>query len=51
MQHDLTVLTKRKEMICYYESFGYDGKGALDKYFYHSTELVYLQKTDQASPS
>jgi hypothetical protein len=32
----LTVLTKRKETIRYCESFGYDGKCALNKYFYHS---------------
>jgi hypothetical protein len=36
MQFDLTVLTKRKEMIRYYESFGYGGKCTLDKYFYRS---------------
>jgi hypothetical protein len=27
---DLIVLTKTKEMIYYYESFGYNGKGALN---------------------
>jgi hypothetical protein len=36
--HDLYVLTKRKETISYYESFGYGDKGALDKRFYHSNE-------------
>jgi hypothetical protein len=39
MQHDLTVLTKRKETICYYESFGYGGKCTLDKRFYRSNEV------------
>jgi hypothetical protein len=33
---DLTVLTKIKEMTRYCESFGYSGKGALDKRFYRS---------------
>jgi hypothetical protein len=33
--HDLTVLTKTKQMIRYCESFGYGGKVALDKRFYH----------------
>jgi hypothetical protein len=36
MQLNITVLTKRKEMICYWESFGYGGKYALNKRFYHS---------------
>jgi hypothetical protein len=36
MQLDLTVLTKRKETICYCESFGYSGKYTLNKCFYHS---------------
>jgi hypothetical protein len=36
MQLILIVLIKRKEMIRYYESFGYSGKCALDKCFYHS---------------
>jgi hypothetical protein len=29
--YDLTVLTKTEEMIHYYESFGYGGKGVLNK--------------------
>jgi hypothetical protein len=36
MQLILIILTKRKEMICYCESFGYGGKCALDKCFYRS---------------
>jgi hypothetical protein len=36
MQLILIVLTKRKEIFRYCESFGYDGKCALDKRFYHS---------------
>jgi hypothetical protein len=36
MQLILIVLTKRKETIRYYESFGYGGKCALDKCFYRS---------------
>jgi hypothetical protein len=42
MRLNLTILTKRKETICYYESFRYSGKCALDKRFYQSNELVYL---------
>jgi hypothetical protein len=38
MQLDLTVITKRKEMIRYCESFRYGDKGALDKRFYRSNE-------------
>jgi hypothetical protein len=34
--HDLTVLTKTKEMTRYCGSFGYGGKVALDKHFYRS---------------
>jgi hypothetical protein len=34
--HDLTILTKTKEMTRYYGSFGYGGKDALDKCFYRS---------------
>jgi hypothetical protein len=36
MQLDLTILTKRKETIHYYESFGYGGKYTLNKRFYRS---------------
>jgi hypothetical protein len=36
MQLDLTVLTKRKEMIRYYESFRYGGKYTLNKRFHRS---------------
>jgi hypothetical protein len=36
MQLVLTILTKRKEMIHYCESFGYGGKCAIDKHFYRS---------------
>jgi hypothetical protein len=36
MQLILIIPIKRKEMIRYYESFGYGGKGALDKCLYHS---------------
>jgi hypothetical protein len=36
MQLILIVLIKRKEMICYCESFGYGGKCALNKHFYRS---------------
>jgi hypothetical protein len=36
MQLVLIVLTERKETICYCESFGYGGKGVLDKGFYRS---------------
>jgi hypothetical protein len=36
MQLYLTVLTKRKEMICYYESFRYGGKYTLNIRFYRS---------------
>jgi hypothetical protein len=36
MQLVLIVLTKRKEMIRYCESFGYGGKCALDKRFFRS---------------
>jgi hypothetical protein len=36
MQLILIVLTKIKETIHYCESFGYSGKCALDKRFYHS---------------
>jgi hypothetical protein len=36
MQLVLIVLTKRKEMIRYCESFGYGGKCTLNKRFYHS---------------
>jgi hypothetical protein len=36
MQLVLIVLTKRKEMIRYCESFGYGGKCALDKWFFRS---------------
>jgi hypothetical protein len=35
MMQLIPVLTKRKETIRYYESFGYGGKSALDKCFYH----------------
>jgi hypothetical protein len=34
--HDLTVLTKTKEMTHYCGSFGYSGKDALDKCLYRS---------------
>jgi hypothetical protein len=34
--HDLTILTKTKEMTRYCGSFGYGGKVALDKHFYRS---------------
>jgi hypothetical protein len=34
--HDLTVRTKTKETAHYCKSFGYGGKGTLDKHFYHS---------------
>jgi hypothetical protein len=37
--HDLTVLTKTKEMTCYCKSFGYGGKDALDKCFYCSNRV------------
>jgi hypothetical protein len=33
MQLVLIVLTERKEMICYYESFGYGGTSALTHSF------------------
>jgi hypothetical protein len=36
MQLILIDLTKRKEMICYCESFWYGGKYALHKHFYRS---------------
>jgi hypothetical protein len=36
MQLVIIVLSKRKEMIHYCESFGYGGKCTLDKRFYHS---------------
>jgi hypothetical protein len=36
MQLILIVLTKRKETICYFESFRYGGKCALNKRFYRS---------------
>jgi hypothetical protein len=36
MQLVLIILTKRKETIRYCELFGYSGKYALDKHFYHS---------------
>jgi hypothetical protein len=49
MQLVLIVHTKRKETICYCESFGYGGKYALDKRVYFP--LVYLQKMDQTSAS
>jgi hypothetical protein len=34
--HDLTILTKTEERTRYCRSFGYGGKGALDKHFYRS---------------
>jgi hypothetical protein len=40
MQLILIVLTKRKEMTCYCELFGYGGKCALDKCFYRSNEII-----------
>jgi hypothetical protein len=36
--HDLTVLTKTKEMTRYYESYAFGGKIALNTRFYHSNE-------------
>jgi hypothetical protein len=35
--HDLTILTKTREMTRYCGSFRYGGKGALDKHFYRSS--------------
>jgi hypothetical protein len=40
MQLILIILTKRKEMIRYFESFGYGGKCALNKHFYHSNGVT-----------
>jgi hypothetical protein len=37
--HNLTVLTKTKEMTYHCGNFGYGGKGALDKRFYHSNRV------------
>jgi hypothetical protein len=34
--HDLTIFTKTKGMAHYCRSFGYGGKGILNKRFYHS---------------
>jgi hypothetical protein len=45
--HDLTVLTKTKETICYCELFRYSGKTLSTIISTVLTELVYLQKTDQ----
>jgi hypothetical protein len=39
MQLVLIVLTKRKEMIRYCESFGYGGKCALNKGLYRSNRV------------
>jgi hypothetical protein len=49
--HDLTVLTKTKEMTCYCESFRYGGKTLSTHVSIDLTELVYLQKMDKSSPS
>jgi hypothetical protein len=40
--HDLTVLTKIKEMTRYWESFGYGAKGTLNKRFYYSNGVSLL---------
>jgi hypothetical protein len=42
MQLVLIVLTKRKEMNCYCELFGYGGKCAINKHFYRSNGLSVL---------
>jgi hypothetical protein len=39
MQLVIIVLTKRKEMICYCESFGYGGTSALTHHFHHSNRV------------
>jgi hypothetical protein len=39
MQLVLIILTKRKEMIRYCESFGYGGKCVLNKRFYRSNRV------------
>jgi hypothetical protein len=51
MQLDLTILTKRKEMIRYCESFGYGGKCALDKHFYRSNGVSILAEKGSNIPS
>jgi hypothetical protein len=51
MQLILIILTKRKEMIHYCESFGYGGT-TLSKIITNDLSmLVYLQKKDESSPS
>jgi hypothetical protein len=51
MQLVLIILTKRKQMIRYYESFGYSGIGSQQTFLSFKRKLVYLQKMDKSSPS
>jgi hypothetical protein len=51
MQLILIVLTKNKETIYYYESFGYVANVLSTNISIVLMKLVYLQKMDQASSS
>jgi hypothetical protein len=50
MQLILIILTKRKEMIRYCESFGYGGKCALNKRFYRSNGVSVPTKNGSNIP-
>jgi hypothetical protein len=50
MQLVLIILTKRKEMILYCESFGYGGKCTLNKHFYRSNGVSVLVENGSNIP-